>query len=516
MSSVSETYAYKQYSKLGLTMVVLCSMAGVLIQTMDGTIANVALPYMQGSLSASRDQITWVLTSYIVAAAVMTAPAGWLATRFGKKKIMLYALIGFTVSSALCGMATNLGQIVFFRLLQGMFGAALGPLSQAIMFDLYPPEKRGQAMAIWGMGVMIGPILGPTIGGFLTEYYTWRWCFYVNVPVGILTIAGLWIFFKDDRADSTLKFDWLGFAVLSLGVAGFQMMLDRGTDQDWFTSTEIIAETVLSLLGIYLFVVHMVLAEKPFVPRKLFMDRNFVSCLIIMYIVCLVLLASLALMPPFLQTMTGRPVLDAGLVMAPRGFGVIVAMITVGRLANFVDPRIFLTIGSTMFAVASWQMAHWTPSISAGSFIFTTIIQGFGTGMIFTPLNLVAFATLPGEIRNSATSFMNLVRNLGSAVGVSISTVILSNSTQRLHAHLSSYITDLNPMLHVNALSLFMNPHLPSDVATINQWVAVRASILAYQNDYKFMFWCGLVIFPLVWILKRPAFSMSGHKKRKP
>lgn len=514
MRSAPEGYSYKHYSKFDLSMVVLCSMAGVLIQTLDSTIVNVALPYMQGNLSASRDQITWVLTSYIVAAAVMTAPAGWMASRFGKKKIMVLAMAGFTVTSALCGMAMGLTEMVVFRMLQGIFGAALGPLSQAIMFDLYPPEKRGQAMAIWGMGIMLGPILGPTLGGFITEYENWRWCFYVNLPVGLFATVGLMYFFHDTRRDETLKFDWLGFAVLALAVGAFQLMLDRGTDQDWFSSGEIVAEAVLAGLGGYLFLVHMATGHKPFIPRKLFADRNFVSSLILMYVVSAVLLASLALMPPFLQNLSNRPVLDVGLMMAPRGFGVIVAMIMVGRLANRSDPRIMMTIGAILMSYSVWLMSRWTGSIGVSTFLSTTILQGFGMGLIFNPLNLVAFATLPSDLRNAGTSVMNLSRNLGSAVGVSVTTVILADSMQALHAQLSGFASHFNRVLTVNAPSLFLNPHLPTGAASLNGLVQMRAASDAYANDYLFMFYAGLVTFPIIWLLRRPAYSFSGLSRR--
>lgn len=507
--NAAKSFSHTAYSKFDLMMVVMCSMAGVLMQTLDSTIANVALPYMQGGLSASRDQVTWVLTSYIVAAAIMTAPAGWLASRFGKKKIMVGAMVGFTVSSALCGTALSLTEMVAFRMLQGAFGAALGPLSQTIMLDLYPPEKRGKAMAIWGMGIMLGPILGPTLGGFLTDAYSWRWCFYVNVPVGVLATVGMMYFFHDNRHDDKLTFDWMGFAVLTLGVGALQLMLDRGTDQDWFSSGEIIAETVLAGLGFYLFIVHMLTAKTPFIPRSLFSDRNFVASLILMYMVSAVLLASLALMPPFLQNMAGHPVLSAGLLMAPRGFGVIAAMILVGRVANFVDPRPLMSIGTVAMCVALYEMAHWTPSIGGGSFLLWTIIQGFGMGMVFSPLNLVAFATLPGAMRNSATSLMNLVRNVGSAIGVSVTTVVLSNSTQSLHSQLSGAITNFNPALHINAPSLFLNPNLPTGLASLNGAVAARAGLYAYQNDFLFMFYASLVTFPIIWMIRRPAFSTT-------
>src|SRR6201994_2347359 len=244
-------------SKLAEWMVLIGSMAGVLMQALDTTIANVALPYMQGSLSASRDQITWVLTSYIVAAAIMTAPVGWIAARFGKKNFLIVSLTGFTVTSMMCGLAQTLDQMILFRLLQGAFGAALGPLSQAVMLDMYPPHKRGNIMAIWGMGVMLGPILGPTLGGYLTDAYSWRWVFYVNVPFGIAAVAGIWLFLRETERHESVGFDWTGFAVLALGLGAFQLMLDRGTSQDWFGSGEVIAEAVVAALGLYLFVVHM-------------------------------------------------------------------------------------------------------------------------------------------------------------------------------------------------------------------------------------------------------------------
>lgn len=264
-------------------MVTVCVMVATLMQALDNTIANVALPYMQGSLSATSDQITWVLTSYVVAAAIFTAPVGWLASKFGRKRLFLVCVVGFTIASALCGMATSLTEIVAFRLLQGMFGAALVPLSQATMLDLYPPEQRGSAMAIWGMGVMVGPILGPTLGGYLTDAYNWRWVFFINVPFGILAGLGLTLFMRDTSRAQALKFDWTGFAVLSIGLGALQLMLDRGEQLDWFHSTEIVAELVLACLGIYLFVVHLFTADKAFIPPRIFTDMNFSAGFLVMF-----------------------------------------------------------------------------------------------------------------------------------------------------------------------------------------------------------------------------------------
>ncbi|HEY3636956.1 MAG TPA: DHA2 family efflux MFS transporter permease subunit, partial [Rhizomicrobium sp.] len=322
----TEGHSHEVYSKAELRIVMLCSMAGTLMQALDSTIANVALPYMQGSLAASRDQITWVLTSYIVAAAIMTAPVGWIAARFGRKNFALVSLAGFTVASMFCGAAQTLDQMIIFRLVQGAFGAALSPLSQAIMLDLYPPQKRGAVMAIWGVGVMVGPILGPTLGGYLTDAYDWRWVFYVNLPFGIAAVTGISLFLRDTVRDENLKFDWFGFSVLGVGLGALQLMLDRGTDKDWFSSMEIVIETVVACTGIYLFVVHILTSHKSFVPREIFKDRNFVTALILMLLVALIMLASSALLPPFLENLGGYSVTQTGLLMAPRGIGTMISM----------------------------------------------------------------------------------------------------------------------------------------------------------------------------------------------
>ena len=329
-------------------IITVCTMGATLMQSLDQTIANVALPYMQGSMSASSDEITWVLTSYITAAAIMTAPVGWFASRFGRKRFFIACLVGFTITSMMCGAAQSLPQIVLFRILQGMFGAALVPLSQATMMDIYPPEKRGAAMAIWGVGVMIGPILGPTLGGYLTELYSWRYVFYINLPFGILASIGLLIFMPRVRGQSAMRFDWIGFFVLSMGIGGLQLMLDRGEDQDWFTSSEIIIECVLGGLGVYLFMVHLLTAQRPFIRPGIFRDRNFSAGLAMMFAMGTILVSSSALMAPWLQNLGNYPVATAGLTMAPRGIGTMAAMMFAGRYSNRIDPRLLMGLGLVM------------------------------------------------------------------------------------------------------------------------------------------------------------------------
>ena len=507
-SALGSSGAYE--NKFELTIVLLCAMSGTLMQALDTTIANVALPYMQGSLQASRDQITWVLTSYIVAAAIMTAPVGWIASRFGRKNFAVLSLAGFTVASMMCGMAQNLDQIVFFRLLQGVFGAALAPLSQSIMLDLYPAEKRGQVMAIWGMGVMVGPILGPTLGGYLTDHFSWRWVFYVNVPFGIAAVTGIWMYLRDTDRDTKLRFDWSGFAVLALGLGALQLMLDRGETKDWFGSGEVVAEAVIAALGLYLFLVHMMTTQKPFIPKALFKDRNFISALVLMFLVGVVILASSALLPPYLQNLAGYSVTDTGLLMAPRGIGTMFAMMLVGRLSNRVDPRLMLGFGTSLILWSMWDMAHWTPSIATSTIVSTTLIQGIGLGFVFIPANLIAFATLGAQLRTDASALLNLVRNIGSAIGVSVTTTLLANSLQTAHANIASHVSLFNRGLTQNGPSMYWNPQLPFGLANINGVIERNASVIAYANDFLFMFFICLPVLVVILLMRSPPKTVAA------
>ncbi|MGA9011178.1 MAG: DHA2 family efflux MFS transporter permease subunit, partial [Acetobacteraceae bacterium] len=326
-------------------IVTVCTVLATLMQSLDSTIANVALPYMQGTMSASQEEINWVLTSYIVAAAIMTAPTGFLASRFGRTRLFVTAVIGFTIASALCGLAESLGQIVVFRILQGMFGAALVPLSQSVMYELYPPEQRAKAMGLWTMGVMMGPICGPILGGWLTDNYSWRWVFYINVPFGIVTAIGLVTFLQESSYGRSAKLDWIGFGALSLAIGSFQMMLDRGETLDWFSSREIVLEAFIAGVAFYVFLVQFCLAPRPFLSPRLFADRNFTVGAFLYAIMGLIMYASLALLAPFLQTMMNYPVMTAGIVLAPRGAGLMVAALICGRVMGKVSARLLVGLG---------------------------------------------------------------------------------------------------------------------------------------------------------------------------
>ncbi|HWY15194.1 MAG TPA: DHA2 family efflux MFS transporter permease subunit [Rhizomicrobium sp.] len=492
-------------TKLELRIVMLCSMAGTLMQALDSTIANVALPYMQGSLSASRDQITWVLTSYIVAAAIMTAPVGWIAARFGRKNFAIVSLTGFTVASMMCGAAQTLDQMIIFRLVQGAFGAALAPLSQSIMLDLYPASKRGTVMAIWGMGVMVGPILGPTLGGYLTDAYDWRWVFYVNLPFGIAAVTGISLFLRDTHRDESLKFDWFGFAMLGIGLAALQLMLDRGTTKDWFSSSEIVIYALLAGLGLYLFVVHILTTQKSFMPREIFKDRNFVTALFLMLLVSLIMLASSALLPPYLENLAGYSVTQTGLLMAPRGIGTMLSMVFAGRLAMRLDARHVMAVGTALLLWSLWEMSHWTPGVAAWWLCFVSFVQGIGMGLIFVPMNLIAFATLAPALRTDGSALFNLMRNVGSAVGVSITTTMLANSIQTMHAQLAGNVSPFNRALSVNAPSMMWNPNLPFGLAQLDSIVQYNAQIIAYANDFLFMFFISLPALFVLFFMRQPA-----------
>jgi len=485
-------------------MITGCVMLATIMQALDTTIANVALPYMQGSVSASQDQINWVLTSYIVAAAIMTPPTGWLAGRFGRKRLFLASVVGFTIASVLCGLAESLSQIVLFRLLQGVFGAALVPLSQAVLLDTWPRDKQGSAMAMWGIGVTVGPILGPTLGGWLTDHYSWRWVFYINVPFGILAFLGITTFLSETRRSISGRFDWFGFSMLSLCVGALQLMLDRGELLDWFDSPEIIAEAVLSGLGLYLFIVHTATAERPFVTPALFRDRNFSTGLIFIFALGIILYASLALLSPFLQTLMGYPVVTAGIVMAPRGAGTMLGMFVVGRLIGRIDTRLLLLIGFSLSAWSLWAMTGFNPNVSESTMIWTGTAQGLGLGLLFVPLSTITFSTLAPSLRNEATGLFSLLRNLGGSIGISVVTSMLTRNTQVNHAEIAAAVTPFNRQIQGDAVMRFWNPFTASGQAALNDEVTRQASMIAYIDDFKFLMMIALLSIPLLVLLRKP------------
>ena len=477
-------------------------MAATVMNSLDATIANVALPHMQGSVSASADQITWVLTSYIVAAAIMTPLTGWLAGRIGRKRLMQISIIGFTIASGLCGIATSLGELVGFRLLQGVFGAALVPMSQAILLDINPPERHGPAMAIWGMGAILGPIIGPTLGGWLTDHLTWRWVFYINLPVGVLAFAGLTLFLGETRNTERVRLDFMGFALLALAIGSLQMMLDRGQQQDWFSSPEIKIECALAVLFAYLFVVHTVTAKRPFVDLALFKDRNFLFGSIFGFFLGVLIFAVLALLPPMLEGLMGYPVTLTGLVTAPRGLGTMISMIVVGQLIQRVDARILIGLGMVLVAWSTYMMAGFSLGMDESLVIHSGFIQGLGTGLIFVPLSTIAFATLAPKYRNEGTAMFTLIRNVGSSIGISVLSAMTIRNAATVHSRLVEGVRPDNPAIARTMPNLDFSS--AESLLRINGEVTRQAMMVSYIDAFYALFVVIILISPLILFMKPP------------
>ena len=488
-------------------LITISIMLATIMQVLDTTIANVALPTMTGDLGASADTINWVLTSYIVAAAVMTPVTGWLSDRFGRKELFLAAVVGFTVMSMLCGLAWSLESMVAFRLLQGIFGAAIVPLSQTFLLDINPKERHGSAMALWGAGIMVGPIIGPTLGGWLTESFNWRWVFFINLPVGIIAFLGCAAYLPG-IARRLRGFDFFGFAMLSLGVGALQLMLDRGAEVDWFSAVEIWIYLGLAISGFWVFTVHSLTARNPFIDPKIFADRNFVTGLVFIFVIGIILLASLALLPPMLSRIFNYPTITTGLIMAPRGVGTMVSMILVGRIIHKVDARHLVVLGLLLTAYSLYVMTGFTPQMDGYLIVESGIVQGLGLGLVFVPLSTVAFATLDARFRTDAASLFSLVRNLGSSIGISIVTVVLARNVQINHAELSAGITPFNANLTA------ASPAAASgDVAALSQidgLVNAQALMISYVDDFKLMMIVTLCAIPLALLLRKPKLAVAA------
>ncbi|MCO5131664.1 MAG: DHA2 family efflux MFS transporter permease subunit [Xanthobacteraceae bacterium] len=485
-------------------------MTATIMQALDTTIANVALPYMQGSLSASQDQINWVLTSYIVAAAIMTAPVGWIANRFGRKRVFIICSAGFTLASVMCGLAQDITQMVLFRLLQGVFGAALVPLSQAVMLDNYALHERAKAMAIWGMGVMMGPIMGPSLGAWLTETYSWHWVFFVNLPFGIITVAGLVIFMDETRLDSALRFDWFGFTALAVGIGALQLALDRGEQLDWFNSWEIVIEFIVSGVGFYYFFAHSLTTDRPFIQFAIFADRNFATACIFMVVIGVVLFSTMALASPLFQNAFGYPILTAGLLLATRGSGTFVAMMLVSRLMRIFEAKYLIATGLSLIAVTLYDMTVWTADTPVKTIVINSVIQGFGLGLVFVPLSTAAFMTLPNHLRTDGTSMLTLIRNVASSIGISIVIARLTSGTARVHGILAEHINPFNNALQMPNVTGIINLQTDAGRAMMDGILYAQAQIIAFSQDFQLVMLVTLCAIPLALIMGSTKASMQG------
>jgi len=476
-------------------------MAATLIVVLDTTIANVALPHMESALGATRESVAWVLTSYMLATAIAMPTTGWLSNRFGRRKLFTVALIGFTVSSALCGLAMTLPAMVAFRFAQGLFGSFLSPMSQAILYDINPPERHAQAMTIWGMVIMVGPIMGPVIGGWLTDNFDWRWVFYVNVPIGVATAIGSWLLLRDTPA-AARKFDWLGFLLLALSLCAFQVMLDRGSQLDWFDSPEIWIELGLAVCGLWMFGVHTAMGRDTLLPRILFTDRNFLTALVAITVVSGILVAGAAMVAPMLQRLFGYPVFDAGLLTAPRGFGTMAGMMIAGQLANRVDARVPMIIGMSLMAASLGFMTGFDLAMDSWPVLWTGALQGFGLGLTVLPMNLLALATLSARLRTEAAALYNLMRSIGGSIAVSITTALIAVNVQVSHSDLGAHVsTTRGAVLNSGMLEQFGVPG-GGVMQAIDGEINRQALMIAYLDDFWVMMWAVLAVLPLILLMR--------------
>ena len=477
-------------------------MLATVMNSLDTTIANVALPHIQGSVSASQDQIAWVLTSYIVASTIFTPMTGWLAGRFGRKQLLMASILGFTVASALCGMSQSLVQIVGFRLLQGVFGASLIPLSQAVLLDIWPREEHGKAMAIWGMGAILGPIMGPALGGWLTDNLDWRWVFYINLPVGALAFAGVVTFISGKKEENPRPFDFFGFGCLAVFIAAFQLMLDRGPTQDWFSSHEIWTEAIVAMISFWLFVAHSATTDHPFFDMRLLRDRSFMISTFMGLFVGLLLYSSMALLPTMLEILMGYPVVTTGLVTMPRGVGALVSMVIVGQITRKVDARLIVMAGLLFCTMAAYQMSHFALNMDAHLVIISGLLQGLGTGLIFVPLAALAFTTLTPTLRNEGSALFTLVRNMGGSAGISVIEALQTHNTEVAHSDLAQHISPSNPLAQA---------YLPAGeltttqgLAALNAEVSRQGAMVAYVDDFKLLIFLSVAAMPLLLLLRAP------------
>ncbi len=479
-------------------------MGATVMQILDSTIANVALKDMQTALGATADTVTWILTSFIVASAVAIPITGWLSDRFGSRNLFLAAVAGFICASMLCGIATSLEEMVLFRVLQGIFAAFINPLSQTVMLDINPPERQAKAMSIWGMGIMVGPIMGPVLGGWLTDNFNWRWVFYVNLPIGVVCFAILWALLPS-RPLKARRFDLFGFSLLAVAVAAFQIMLDRGQNQDWFDSAEVLIEAAIAFAAAWMFVIHMATAKNPMFDRAIFTNRNLVAAMGMMLVVGVVTMAVMALLPPMLQRLFGYPVLDTGLLLMPRGIGVVLSMALAGQwVQRGKDPRVPIAAGLAVVAWSLYDMTGWTLVMGSHDFILAGFVQGIGMGLVFMPLNALAFATMAPQYRTEGSSLMNLARNIGASAGISAVTALLARNIQTSHAELGGRITSYNQASIDPSVTSIVGDAGQAVLGLLDLEVNRQAAMIAYLDDFKLIMVMNLVVIPLLLLMRRP------------
>ena len=495
-------------------LIALAVMLGTFMEVLDTSVANVALPHIGGSLSATPEEATWVLTSYLVSNAIILPTTAWLAAVFGRKRLLLTCIAIFTVSSAICGAATSLGMLIVARVVQGIGGGALQPIAQAILLESFPPAKRGVAMATFSMGIIVAPILGPTLGGWITDQYTWRWVFYINLPIGLLALLLVLSFIEDPPYLERSRFrrmDYLGFGFMSLWLGAMQIMLDKGQEDDWFSSPRIRTLAVVSVIAMVSFIVREIVTDEPIVNFSVLRERNFAVGTVLITMLGVVLYGTTAMLPLFLQTLMGYSALDSGMAVSPRGLGALLSAFVVGRLIGVVDSRLLLGVGFGALAFSGWMFSHLTLNISMASVVAANVINGAATGLIFVPLSTTTLGLVPRERMGNATGIYNLMRNIGAGVGISLMTTFLARGAQAHQATLVTHVTPYDPAYQQwlraaqSALGAHGNPvTAPSQALGLLYAAVVRqATLLAFLDNFRLITLAALVCLPLLLLFRR-------------
>tara|TARA_Y100001934_G_scaffold176806_1_gene209414 strand:+ start:1601 stop:3130 length:1530 start_codon:yes stop_codon:yes gene_type:complete len=484
-------------------LITVTAMLATTVIVLDINISAIALPHMQGGLSANQDQVSWIVTTYFMMQASTMAATGWLVSRIGRKRLYVCALAGFAFCSLMSGNAETIPEIMFFRGLQGMCSAPIAPISQALMLDSYPRERHGQALAIWGAGVMFAPVMGPVIGGWLTEEFSWRWVFYVSTPFAILAVIGAVFSVKETPRDREKPFDIKGYLFLVLALASLQLTLDRGEIEGWFDSNYIVITTSAVVLGLYFFITHSLTTNNRFISPEIFKDKNLMLGIVFQFILGFLVLSMNVIMPLFMQNLREFPIMMAAMVMMPRGIGTLVGLVVAGRLSNRVDPRAVIIFGFLCVAFSAWRLSNFTVDVGIWDFIIAAFFNGIGIGAIWVPLTAVSFWTLPAKFRTEASTFTTLFRNYGSGIGVSVVICILSRSQTTAHTYLSERINPYSEAMKSYLLPEQWNFSSVDGLRLIDNEIARQAMSIGFFNDFYFIMIGALASIPLAMLLSR-------------
>lgn len=506
-------------------IIAIAVMLSTFMEVLDTTVVNVSLPHIAGSLSATVEEATWTLTSYLVANAIILPLTGWLSNYFGRKRMLMFSVTGFTISSFCCGLAPSLPFLVFFRVIQGACGGGLQPISQAILLESFPPEDRGKAMGFWGLGIVVAPMLGPVLGGWLTDSYSWRWVFYINIPIGIISIimTSLFIFDPSYIRRASEKIDYWGIGMLAVGIATLQIVLDKGQEKDWFGTTWITVLTVISAAVLLAFLIYELHIQHPVVNLRVFTNRTYSTGVFLMALLGVGLYGTTVLIPLVLQTLLGYPALQAGVAMAPRGLGSFIGMPVVGIIMAKLDPRKMLTVGMVVCGLTLWQISRLNLSAGFWDFCWPQFYMGLALGLIFVPLTTISMAPIRKENMGNATSLFNLVRNLGGSIGISAVSTMQTRFQQRnineLGSHVTPYSASARNMMHMMQ-GMFRSAGSDAVTAAHQARAAMfgmieqQASMLAYNSIFLILAGLFVLMLPFILLMHRPQAKggpMSMH-----